>query len=249
MIPIMGTEQLSGPPPPELHPRFRVIKMCVLGMLASFAGKLFCGLLTGHIMGMVSSSLNLILLCVVGIFLLNEDEHLKVLYNFMQTTCCHFFADHPPCQDQCRGGMSCLLSFVICCAMTVFLDIVLGGVIQVIYSGFEMFLQGRHRIIAMVYVLSTASALVSQIVGAWYGWKAYKEARDIGTSVVPGSWADEQAQAGGGGGNAAPASSSMWGGGWAGGGGAGAAASGGGSQPPPGGFQAFSGSGNRLGGE
>lgn len=147
--------------------------------------------------------------------------------------------------------MNCLLTFVLCCAMNVVLDVILNGVLQQIFAEFGSLIDGRtsHNatvaFATLIYLLSATCALVSQSVGAWYGWKAYQEARSVGTSQVPGSWAEEQQQ----GRQQAPNNSTaaggngLWGGGWVGGEGAGAA------RPGQQGFQVFQGSGNRLGGD
>merc|ERR1719436_63440 len=93
-------------------------------MLIAMVGKLFAALLVDQFSNALAGSLNLMLNCVVGIFLLNEDEHLKQAYDFMVRTC------FSPCHDQCNGGMSCLVTFAICCCITVFLDVLLYGAIN-----------------------------------------------------------------------------------------------------------------------
>jgi len=213
-------------------------------MIASTVLRLMAGALMGRPYSMLASSFNLILNTVVGIFLLYDDEHLGPLYRFMMQTCCQ------PCADQCRGGMSCLMAFVLCNLITVVMDVLLNGVVQMIIQGFDMLLEheaagsASHRLAFALYLVSVTGALVSQAIGTWQGWKAYQEAQTIGVSVVAGQegWGTPPPPAAGGGGN-------FWSGGR------------GGrqrdqemeepprQQRPAQGFTAFSGSGHRLGGE
>mmetsp|Transcript_47063 Transcript_47063/g.102414 ORF Transcript_47063/g.102414 Transcript_47063/m.102414 type:complete len:237 (-) Transcript_47063:117-827(-) len=218
-------QPLSGPAPPELRHRFSIIKKCVYAMCASMCGKFLVGLLLGQPLSFLSSSLNLLLNTVIGIFLLYDDENLKHVYNFMMNTCCS------PCQEQCQGraGMSCLLTFVFSNLITVVLDIFLNDVLQTIINGFGIIFDGKiqrpvDRIAFTLYIVSATVAFVAQTIGAWQGWEAHKEGQNIGSFSAPG---DDP-----------PASSSSWFGG------------GGGTEMgarPAAGFEAFSGSGNRLG--
>lgn len=240
-------DALHGPAPPELRGRFNTIKYCVLVMIVSTILRLMAGALMGRPYPMLASSFNLILNTVVGIFLLYDDEHLGPLYRFMMQTCCQ------PCADQCRGGMSCLMAFVLCNLITVVMDVLLNGYVQMIIHGFDMLLEHdsagstSNRIAFALYLLSVTGALVSQAIGTWQGWKAYQEAQTMGVSVVAGDegWRAPGAGANGGGGG------NFWSGGR------------GGRQRdqemeepprqqgarPAQGFTAFSGAGHRLGGE
>lgn len=236
-------EPLFGPPPPEVRPRFQVIKYCVFAMMGAMVLRLIAGILLGRVDGVIASSFNLILNTIVGIFLLNDDEHLGPIYQFMITTCCQ------ACADQCRGGMSCLMTFILCNLITVVIDVLLNRTIESIFHGFEVvFTYGvnpsPNRVAFILYLLSVTAAFIAQAIGSWQGWKAHQEAQNIGTTVIPGTWGAPPPSGGGG-------HWADWGGGRLGGGDnrpgqvemqdAGREA-----RPAPG-FQAFSGQGNRLG--
>merc|ERR1719379_1538089 len=90
----------------------------------------------GRVYSMIMSSFNLILNTVVGIFLLNDDEHMGPIYQFMITTCCQ------SCAEQCRGGMSCLMTFILCNLITVVMDVLLNRTIEQIFKGFDVVASG-----------------------------------------------------------------------------------------------------------
>jgi len=231
VIPIPGgMPQLTGPPPPELSGRFQIIKFCVLAMIGALVLNILVGLATG-ILRAISSSLTLIFLCITGVFLMNEDDQLRPAYNCMMSTC------FQPCQDQCPGGMSCLISFGGLCLVSVVLDLLFGQLRGIIYMT-QQIVDGKTKsLIAVAHLLSIVIAIVARAFGAFYSWKAYQEYRDMATlGGGGGDWSNDQRPQSGGGGQ-------MWGGGTIGGGG------GGGGQPPSTEFQAFQGSGQRLGGD
>ncbi|CAE8682407.1 unnamed protein product [Polarella glacialis] len=211
-----GGAAMQGPPPPEVAPRFKVIKYCVLTMMASTCGQLLAGGLLGELGGALSNALNLILNTVFGIWLLKDDPLIGKTYNFLTTTCCMW------CGENCQGGMSCLLPFVACNLITVVMNILLNGVIQQVIAQAKGLL-GEETIyeafVLWLLLVSTAGALLAQIIGSFYGYKAYTEIRDGGYSSSGGDWAQASAPPGGGERESQPAA----------------------------GFSAFQGSGNRLG--
>mmetsp|Transcript_44904 Transcript_44904/g.88840 ORF Transcript_44904/g.88840 Transcript_44904/m.88840 type:complete len:237 (-) Transcript_44904:189-899(-) len=235
VIPIPGgMPQLSGPPPPELSGRFQFLKYCVLALMAALLLHILVGLLT-DILSAIRSSLTLIFLVITGIFLMNDDDQLRPAYNCMMSTC------FQPCHDQCPGGMSCLISFGALCLVSVVIDLIMGQ-LQSIFTNSVALFGGKLNFLRAALFFSMLISLLARSFGAYFSWKAYQDYRDMAT--LPGGgggndWAnDQQPQSGGGG--------RMWGGGTIGGGGGG----GGGGQPPPSQeFQAFQGSGQRLGGE
>eukprot|EP00928_Gymnodinium_smaydae_P073256 TRINITY_DN56495_c0_g1_i2.p1 TRINITY_DN56495_c0_g1~~TRINITY_DN56495_c0_g1_i2.p1 ORF type:complete len:263 (-),score=46.28 TRINITY_DN56495_c0_g1_i2:31-720(-) len=218
----MGTPMM-GPPPAEVAGRFQVIKYCVMGMIAGLLGQLVWGALVGKLSNAIWSSLNLLLNTVIGIFLLRDDPQIGRIYKFLVTTICQ------ACGDQCGGGMSCLMTFVLCNAITVvmnlLLDNVLGALIAASQTLFTVGLGPYDATVVMLLFVSLLVSLVSQILGAWNGWKAYTTVRDSGVTASGG-------------------------GEWGGSGGYPTAAERGQARearPAPG-FQPFSGGGNRLGG-
>mmetsp|Transcript_14592 Transcript_14592/g.28735 ORF Transcript_14592/g.28735 Transcript_14592/m.28735 type:complete len:228 (+) Transcript_14592:53-736(+) len=220
-----GLNQLNGPPPPELNHRFYILKHVVLALLLSLVLNLVVGVMTDFLSAL-RGSLNLIFLCLTGIFLMNEDEHLKPAYNFMMTTCCH------GCQEQCQGGMSCLMWFGVMCFFTLVME-VLAGEFTSIYRQSTAILTGKtNNPLLVIHVLSVVISVIARGVGSWCCWKAYGEARQIQVGMEGGGWAEDGRQ------QPYSGAGSAWGGG---------------APPEEGqqlqGFNAFQGSGNRLGGE
>eukprot|EP00931_Biecheleriopsis_adriatica_P098226 TRINITY_DN72168_c0_g1_i1.p1 TRINITY_DN72168_c0_g1~~TRINITY_DN72168_c0_g1_i1.p1 ORF type:complete len:243 (+),score=45.50 TRINITY_DN72168_c0_g1_i1:56-730(+) len=187
VIPIGGMGvPLMGPPPASVAPKFKIIKYCILGMMACIVGQLLCGVLLGQIVQSLLNSLNLILNTVIGIWLLKDDPTIARVYDFLARTCCG------PCAEQCQGGMNCLMSFIICNVITVVLSVLLDGSIQYVIHSFSIMLNAvdfYDAFILWLLLASTAGALVAQIVGSVYAWLAYKEVRDSGVTMSGGDWA------------------------------------------------------------
>eukprot|EP00930_Biecheleria_cincta_P102257 TRINITY_DN93943_c0_g1_i1.p1 TRINITY_DN93943_c0_g1~~TRINITY_DN93943_c0_g1_i1.p1 ORF type:complete len:242 (-),score=33.64 TRINITY_DN93943_c0_g1_i1:252-941(-) len=228
VIPIpggLGLPNLAGPIPSELAHRRRMIKLCVFALLGSLAGKLMVGILLGK-PSMVGSSINVILTVIIGIFLLNDDLHLKPAYDVMMQTCCQ------GCADQCQGGLTCLMAWGITNAINAFCDIFLSDYITRIVRGFSGVFSpenttGGTFTAAMFFLLcSYTLSLVAQTVGAFQAWRLQQEVRGMseGYAGTPGNWSQEQDE---------PQANSGWGL----------------SQAPAQNFQVFSGGGHRLGGE
>lgn len=226
VIPLPAGIQLAGPPPPELQHRFYVLKHVVFALMLSLVLNFVVGVMADFVMAL-KISLNLIILCLTGIFLMNDDEHLRPAYNFMMTTCCQ------GCQEQCQGGVSCLVPFGGLCFLTFVMDVLVGQ-LGTVYTLCVGIIIGKIRNpLLIIHLLSSVISFLARVVGSWYCWKAYGEARRIQEGMEGGAWAEEgrqQPYSGGG---------SAWGGG--------------GGTPEEGqqlqGFNAFQGSGNRLGGE
>mmetsp|Transcript_86870 Transcript_86870/g.246346 ORF Transcript_86870/g.246346 Transcript_86870/m.246346 type:complete len:229 (-) Transcript_86870:93-779(-) len=227
VIPMGGLgEGLAGPFPPEMAHRARMIKLCIFGLIASISLKLFAVILDGRL-SEISGSLNLLFGIITGIFLLNDDVHLKSAYDFMMNTCCQ------PCQGQCQGGLNCLMAWTILNVFYLIWDLLFN-------SAANMAIFGTFSFLSMIKCTAIVISYVAQGVGAFQGWKSYGEARNIGTMSVPGQWSESGTgrPSGGGGGG--------WGSAW---GGSGSADEGHEMGEPSAGFKVFSGSGNRLGGE
>mmetsp|Transcript_95176 Transcript_95176/g.296291 ORF Transcript_95176/g.296291 Transcript_95176/m.296291 type:complete len:249 (+) Transcript_95176:70-816(+) len=234
---------MFGPPPPEVQGRFKIMKYCVLGMLIAMATRIVTAFFLPMRVGQVIlASVSMFLNVVIGIFLLKDDPLMGRMHRFLITTCCQ------SCEDSCGGGMSCLMSFIICNTITVVFDLLLNGIIQWVINAIgavfdpSQWTSSLMGFILGVNVLSVIGSYACQIVGAVQGWYAYRQARDIGVTATPGEWS-------GGGGGGGP----YVGGGFGGGGGGRAYpaarednAPAQGSQPARN-FQPFGGSGQRLG--
>lgn len=186
---------LMGPPTPELQPRFQKIKLCMLVLMAALLGKFIGASMLGMFILVVSGSLNVVLNVVFGIFLLNDDPTFRPMYECLMRTFCS------SCADQCQGGLSCLMSFMICNLITVVLNVLLGNPSdwQFAYVGFhEMTVKSGLELAAWgIFTLSVVATTVAQLLASWHAWQAYKLARDSAAgSQGGGEWA---ANSGGGG--------------------------------------------------
>lgn len=239
--------------PPELEPRFRKIKICLVVLITSLLVKLIAaGIYAPHNMyNWIWNSLNPILNTIIGIFLLNDDRFFGKIYRCCLTTFC------VSCQEQCPGGMSCLCTWFFCNMITAIFGLIpmQGSDINVLVGGFKKLNDpstwegGQTWLVAFSFFLGgTLFALLSQIVGAYQGWKAYSQATEMasdGPMLSGGGFGDPY------GGNAYGGASGGGGGGAGGryvssGGRVEAASTGGSARGPT--FTAFSGQGNRLGG-
>lgn len=227
---------LMGPPPAELARHFKVMKYCVLTMIASMCTKFMVWCLVPEIgaMKVVVNSFNLILNTIVGIFLLRDDPLIGRVHQFLARTCCQ------TCDQSCGGGMNCLMTFALCNAITALMDLLLNNMIGFTIEGVRTILNpsewpaGIYGFELSIFILATIAGYAAQTVAAVYGFLAYRRAQALGTTATPGS------------------------GSWGGGG------YGGGAQYPPAredpgaapqrearpgpNFQPFGGSGQRLGG-
>jgi len=180
---------MMGPPPAELEGRFKILKLCVLGMLGGTAVRIltsfFLPLSPGQV---ILASLNIILNTIIGIFMLKYDPLIGRMHNFLVTTCCR------SCDESCGGGMSCLMTFVLCNAMTIFFDVLLNGIIgwiiHMIGAVFDpsQWTSSIFGFMLGLNVLAVIVAYVAQIVGAVQGFMAWRQAQAFGVTAQQGEW-------------------------------------------------------------
>eukprot|EP00439_Symbiodinium_sp_Y106_P056694 s2379_g7.t5 len=204
VIPIpggMGTP-LMGPPPAIVAQKFKIIKACIVIMIVCTCGQLLAGALLGQLGDALLSSLNLILNTFIGIWMLKDDPLIGKIFDFLARTghslpilnnsssrnipsCCG------SCAEQCQGGMTCLMPFIICNIITVLLQIILSSEIQLIIRDFKVMLNAVSFYDAFrvwLLLVSTVGALLAQIIGSIYGYLAYREVRDSGVTMSGGDW-------------------------------------------------------------
>jgi len=227
---------MVGPPPAQLEPRFKKMKWCVQAMIASMFAKIGGCILIDQVQMLFSSSFSLIFNTLVGIFLLKDDPQIGRIYQLLATTCCQI------CAQNCQGGMSCLMSFVICSLITIVMDFFFGNTLGVVRLCLARMATAEVNLVYTIggwlVILAAVGAFLAQGIGAFQGFKAYREAQDFGTSSQAGEWS------GGGGGGAG----SAFGGGGSGGYPAASEAAGSSRRATGPAFQPFSGGGQRLGG-
>mmetsp|Transcript_83934 Transcript_83934/g.216011 ORF Transcript_83934/g.216011 Transcript_83934/m.216011 type:complete len:239 (+) Transcript_83934:88-804(+) len=185
VIPLPGGVPLAGPPPPELAQQFIKIRMSVMAMLAGVTGKIVAGAVLMGLLPAVVSSLNLILVTVMGVFMLRDDPQIAPVYNCLVTSCCQ------PCAQLFGGGMSCLMPFVLCNFLTVVLDLIGGQAIGIIATSVSLMWRPEAWqnplgcIAFLVLALSSLASEVGMMVGTYFGWQAYKQAAGI-DGTMPG---------------------------------------------------------------
>eukprot|EP00927_Polykrikos_kofoidii_P085246 TRINITY_DN9219_c0_g1_i2.p1 TRINITY_DN9219_c0_g1~~TRINITY_DN9219_c0_g1_i2.p1 ORF type:complete len:232 (-),score=26.43 TRINITY_DN9219_c0_g1_i2:31-726(-) len=188
MIPLGGMGvPLAGPVPPEVHPRFVKLKYCVFALLVSIFCRLIVGIFLGVLASVLINSIQIIYLTCAGIFLLKDDPEVGRIYEFLRTTCCQI------CTEQCGGGISCLMPWIMLNVITLAFDIIFKGVIQQMIASIALlFKTGTSPSLALLNTILTValvSAFSAEVVGTWQGWQAYKEVRDLGAGQgAPGEW-------------------------------------------------------------
>jgi len=239
VIPIPGGN-LMGPPSAEVEPLFKKIKVCVMAMIGCTVGKWFAALLLGQFLPVLLASMNVVLNCVIGIFLLRHDEQMGRMADFLVRTFCQ------QCPQQVGGGLSCLMFFVVCNAVTVVMDL-LGGSIYQLFAVFlpiamspEAWPNDFFGLGVVLFFITSMGSTISQCVGAYYGFEAYKQVASTGASqsgggnYMPPAFQPSMGGNAGRSGQPAPQASRQWG--------FGGATAGGDT------FKPFSGAGQRLGG-
>jgi len=179
---------MLGPPPPELQPRFRRIKACLVALTGSIVFKLISGtlLIPTNAFGYLYNSLNAILNMIIGIFLLKDDPLVAPAHRCITRTCCS------GCEDQCQGGMSCLCTWFFCCMITAVFGLlpVDGSDLMTVIVGFRLILNPhlaedtkwwlpvRSAVwfaMLALFTLATTVGLLAQIIGGWQGMKGFQE--------------------------------------------------------------------------
>mmetsp|Transcript_107972 Transcript_107972/g.170580 ORF Transcript_107972/g.170580 Transcript_107972/m.170580 type:complete len:254 (+) Transcript_107972:89-850(+) len=234
-----------GPPPDAIEHRFRKIKTCLVVLMIALVVKFFSGMwLNPNAFFWIYSSLNPIMTTLVGIWLLNYTAPFDKWHRCLVSTCCQ------SCADQCQGGPSaCLCTwFMVCLIDAIFAILPFNGSDIMIVIGSIRLLSSDSpsvgdspslTVCIAIFATGTLCAFLSQAFGAYEGWMAIKQSQEFGPQAG-GEWAD----AGG-------RYSTGFSGGYPGGGGYGgqspSAPPAPASAPRQNQFQAFQGTGNRLG--
>jgi len=247
---------MIGPPPPEVAPRFKVLKNCVIALVVALGFKILFYVVTNHEMRIFTSSLNMILNIVVGIYLFNDDPDFKPVYDFMQRTCCQ------GCQDQCPYGTGCLMTFVLVngidLVLTLLFIVAVSPHLRASLQPTDSSGSDSEYVGGILYIASAAITIITQVIIVYQGMKAHQEILQSGVSALVGDYDrhDPLERAGG-----SSATRSNWGAGSWGGGGSSAnrdrdrdddregapASTGAGNNRNAQSFEVFGGQGHRLG--
>eukprot|EP00930_Biecheleria_cincta_P049650 TRINITY_DN34851_c0_g1_i1.p1 TRINITY_DN34851_c0_g1~~TRINITY_DN34851_c0_g1_i1.p1 ORF type:complete len:227 (-),score=45.18 TRINITY_DN34851_c0_g1_i1:85-765(-) len=155
VIPIPNMPMPDGPLPPECVENAKRLKFSILGMIGSGAGRLVTAMLQDAIQQDLLAILNLFMSVVMGIFMLKDDEHLKVLYNFLAETICQ------QCAQECRHGMQCLMLFMMFTLINVVFDII----------------SRLDQMSKMPYGFFLGSSIVAQAFAVYFSWQLFKQLR------------------------------------------------------------------------
>jgi len=226
---------MMGPFPLEMSRRFNQLKICLILMIASTVGVIIFMPMCFKVntMSVILSSLNIILNAIFGIWMLQQDPTVASMYRCLTSTCCQY------CGENCQGGLGCLMPFIFGNVLVIFFSIIQPVDFKFVFGSIGMLFniaEWSDSLWGFKFVIYASCVIIkwaSQIGGIAFGWLAYKQVRDQGVTVSGGDWARES---GGGGGSVYRA-------------GPGDRAS---SQSAPSrsnqnNFQAFEGSGQRLG--
>eukprot|EP00929_Paragymnodinium_shiwhaense_P066822 TRINITY_DN33572_c0_g2_i2.p1 TRINITY_DN33572_c0_g2~~TRINITY_DN33572_c0_g2_i2.p1 ORF type:complete len:195 (-),score=36.55 TRINITY_DN33572_c0_g2_i2:282-866(-) len=179
VIPIPNSPALVGPPPASVAHQFRRIKISVQVMIVATLVRVFLGSWLRDPIYALSSSANLIINTVIGVFLLRDDADISKVHRFLVTTCCQ------SCHQQCDGSMRCLMPFVLCNLITVVMDLLGGGSLQIIITGLPIVFEPEKwpsvafGIVFSGFVLSCLAGFFGQLAGALFGYYAFKEITDM----------------------------------------------------------------------
>merc|ERR1719329_410719 len=143
-------------------------------MIGGTIGQIIAGIMLGIGFKMIGSCISVIINSLFGIWLLRYDEHFGRIHNFFVTTCCQ------DCEQQCGGGMSCLMPFVFTNVITLVIRI-FGGELQGYYVGLTLLESWSWFAVLCAFV-----SFVGMIVGSVVGFLAFREHRDTGLSSVAG---------------------------------------------------------------
>jgi len=176
---------MLGPPPPEVAGRFKVLKSCVILLVIALGFKILFWVVTSHEMAIFTSSLNMLLNIVVGIFLFNDDADFKPIYDFMLSTCCQ------GCHDQCPYGTGCLMTFVLVNAIDLLFTFLylyrFNMELQIILDPSAARSDSQY-VGAFLYIVSQLITSIAQIVIVYQGWRAHQEILQSGVSTMLGDF-------------------------------------------------------------
>jgi len=176
---------MLGPPPPEVAGRFKVLKSCVILLVVALCFKILFWVVTSHEMSIFTSSLNMLLNIVVGIFLFNDDADFKPIYDCMLNTCCQ------GCHDQCPYGTGCLMTFVLVNAIDLLFTILyvyrFNEELQIILDPSDARSDSQY-VGAFLYIVSQVITSLAQIVIVYQGWRAHQEILQSGVSTMLGDF-------------------------------------------------------------
>jgi len=225
-----GPAPIRGPVPAECQQILKSVRFSVILMLACAFGRLMSAAYMGIFGHELFNLLNELIVVSMGVFVLKEDEKFKEIYNFLATSLC------VSCHEQGMGGLGCVMPFTLCSGLNFIFDVLFK---------FGVALSPR----AMPYGLFLFGSILAEGAGAFFGYKMYTTVVNSGLGM-----SGDTEMGGGGPGGAMP----------------GSLFSGGGAYrpttqqqgteqqtstapeqealaPQPGGFQAFAGTGHRLG--
>jgi len=184
--------QMMGPPPQELLPKLRILKILLAMELIAGCMKMISDIVLqsetgGNAIAPVIDFLILFLNCVAAIWLLSDDPDVRRLYECLVRTFCS------GCADQCRGGLQCLLPLVLI-NVVAFVVQLLNKDLQRCYLAFKLVFSAQQItlsvLIFFVFGLSTLVIFAAEIGNALVGCQAYSAAQRAtsGVTAQEGNW-------------------------------------------------------------
>merc|ERR1719401_1919834 len=96
---------------------------------------------------------------IIGIFLMSDDDDLKPIYNLMMRTCCQPCADQP----QCRGGLACLMTWIIINVISAVMSLFNGVWFEVFHKVNELTagtISNNDMLATAIWLLATLAAFL-----------------------------------------------------------------------------------------
>jgi len=139
----------------------------------------------------IESFLAFLLNAFVSVWLLKDDALFGLIHRLLDRACFQL------CSEQCQGGMSCLLVFVVCNLLTILSKVMPPYSIIILIAYFPEHLDSLRRAaehsrfnvdkVLLVHTLivgSLVGSCIAQAIAAWLGWRAYKEAESLARATA-----------------------------------------------------------------
>lgn len=153
---------IRGPiPEGECAQAAKKVKASIALMMLLCIARIMCASIVGVLQQDLFSSINLIGVSCMGIFVLCDDPHFQKIYNLLATSV------FQSCHEQSMGGLGCVMPFALCCGMNCIMDMMFK-----IGVCFDMSLQPYGLILGL--------SMAAEGIGAFFGWQMYKVIRDGG---------------------------------------------------------------------
>lgn len=169
VIPIGGMGMpIMGPPPEEVQGSLKMLRHATVVLMCFCGGRLmFSFMVPGLLSYDISATLNIIINILFGIFLFKDDPCMSGVYQRLATTCCQ------PCDEQCQGGMACLMPYGISCCIFAVLDLFQN------FSMVNAILSQTPSMALVGYAFCVLGSVIDEFIIAYLCYRIYKRLRAL----------------------------------------------------------------------